>query len=132
MGGFQKYPIPRFLYTGSWVVNKYWKRNVFHVLVPSAFMAYFLRRHMYISSVKTIIFSSIVISIPFSIKACQLEPTWTQKATMPQSSSSFNSFIRHFGAYCIFYEHSSIFLTIRQLSILDTDLCAFMIHTIRL
>ncbi len=34
MGGFQKYPIPRFLNVGHWIVNKNWKWNLFHTLVP--------------------------------------------------------------------------------------------------
>lgn len=52
MGGFPKFPIPRYLHTGGWVVNPKWKSNVFHLIVPMALLNFLLYRMTSINMVK--------------------------------------------------------------------------------
>jgi hypothetical protein len=54
MGGFQKYPIPRFLHVGHWVGNKNWRWNTFHVGAPLFFLSFLTWRNAMISTVKNL------------------------------------------------------------------------------
>ncbi|EGR34235.1 hypothetical protein IMG5_019420 [Ichthyophthirius multifiliis] len=51
MGGFQKYPIPRYMNTSMWVVNRNWKWNTFHMLVPTFFLSFLCFRNFSVSTV---------------------------------------------------------------------------------
>lgn len=53
MGGFQKYPIPRYvlviikfynLQSDAWMYNRRWFRNTCHVLIPTAIISFLIYR----------------------------------------------------------------------------------------
>ncbi|KAM3137639.1 hypothetical protein pb186bvf_010253 [Paramecium bursaria] len=49
MGGFQKFPIPRYLQSDEWVVNRRWRLHILNVLIPSALLAYQVMRNIEVS-----------------------------------------------------------------------------------
>ena len=51
MAGFQKYPIPQWLNSNAWVVNRYWKRHFAHYFIPMTMVVYMMYRHFSITSV---------------------------------------------------------------------------------
>ncbi|KAL4483626.1 hypothetical protein ABPG72_006692 [Tetrahymena utriculariae] len=52
MGGFQKFPIPRYLHVSQWIVNRNWKWNTFHMFFPTAILCFMVWRNSMISTAK--------------------------------------------------------------------------------
>lgn len=44
MAGFPKYPIPRYLNSTLWILNRNWKNNVYHTLIPTFLLALIAER----------------------------------------------------------------------------------------
>ena len=51
MAGFQKYPFPRYIMSAHWTVNKNWRRNSFHVIVPIFLLNFMFFRFWSITAV---------------------------------------------------------------------------------
>ena len=51
MAGFQKYPYPRYLNGHFWVINKNWRRNMFHIGVPLFIFNFAFFRHWSVTAV---------------------------------------------------------------------------------
>ena len=56
MGGFQKYPIPRFLHVQAWTVNRNWRKNVFHAIFPLSLWGFLMYRNLSLSTVNLLRF----------------------------------------------------------------------------
>lgn len=52
MGGFPKFPIPRYLNTHAWVLNKHWKRNLANIIAPLALANFVFFRMLSLNTVK--------------------------------------------------------------------------------
>ena len=52
MAGFPKYPIPRYLNSYLWLLNKNWKMNLFHTFVPTVLFAVIMCRTLSLNFVK--------------------------------------------------------------------------------
>jgi len=78
MGGFQKYPIPRFMHIQAWVVNKNWRKNVFHIFAPLTLFTLMVYRNVSISTVKYEL--AIFINNNFSIPHLDMDITLILKS----------------------------------------------------
>jgi hypothetical protein len=44
MAGFPKFPIPRYLNTGLWLLNRNWKNNLRHTFPPTFLLVFLIYR----------------------------------------------------------------------------------------
>lgn len=44
MAGFPKYPIPRYINSSLWILNRNWKNNLFHTVIPAFLLALIAER----------------------------------------------------------------------------------------
>ncbi|CAD8107512.1 unnamed protein product [Paramecium sonneborni] len=44
MGGFQKYPIPRYVLSDAWLYNRCWFRHSVHVGIPTLILSFLIYR----------------------------------------------------------------------------------------
>ena len=65
MGGFQKYPIPRFMNIGHWVVNRNWKMNVVHLGVPLFFTVFMIWRNAMLTTVNKKLHNSFNFNLSY-------------------------------------------------------------------